>query len=83
MTIISAPTIDILFEELAARGWDLATLAELSGLPLALVTGILDGDESITPHSAMGLARALGTSDTIWLNLNRERAYRTGHRSPT
>ncbi len=81
MTDAPVPTGDILFEELVARQWDLATLAERADLPLALVAGIIDGDEAITARIAVGLSRALGTSAMIWIRL--DRAYRDSCHPPT
>jgi HTH-type transcriptional regulator/antitoxin HigA len=60
-------------EELEARGWTQADLAEILGRPPRLVSEIIGGKRSITPETARGLAEALKTSPQFWMNL--ESAY--------
>lgn len=67
------PPGEFLREELEARGWTQADLAEILGRPPRLVSEIISGKRSITPETAKGLAEALGTSPQFWMNL--ESAY--------
>jgi HTH-type transcriptional regulator/antitoxin HigA len=67
------PPGELLREELEARGWTQADLAEILGRPPRLVSEIIRGKRSITPETAKGLAEALGTSPQLWMNL--ESAY--------
>lgn len=46
-------------------------LAALLALPVSDVTAIVRGTARVTPEIALGLARVLGTSDELWLNLQR------------
>src|SRR5690242_10478878 len=61
-------------EELEARGWSQADLAEILGRPVRLVNEIVLAKRAVTPDTAQGLAAALGTSAQLWMNL--ESAYR-------
>jgi len=61
-------------EEMAARGWSQADLAEILGRPLSSVSRIITGKHRITPYTAQGLAAAFGTSAMYWLSL--DNAYR-------
>ena len=55
-------------DELRARGWTPADLANIMGRPLDTVNEIISGKKSITPETAVGLARAFGTSAELWSN---------------
>jgi HTH-type transcriptional regulator/antitoxin HigA len=65
---------EILQEELDARGWTQADLAEIVDRPVQAINEIVAGKKAITPETALALAHALGTSPEYWLNL--EGAYR-------
>jgi HTH-type transcriptional regulator / antitoxin HigA len=65
---------EILQEELEARGWTQADLAEIVDRPVQAINEIVAGKKAITPGTALALAHALGTSPEYWLNL--EAAYR-------
>jgi HTH-type transcriptional regulator/antitoxin HigA len=64
------PPGDFLREELEARDWTAAHLATLLGCSPQLVEAVLAGQCGISPETARGLARALGTSPDLWLNLD-------------
>jgi HTH-type transcriptional regulator/antitoxin HigA len=67
------PPGDFLREEIEARGWTQAKLAEVLGRPLQTVNAIINGKKAVTPQTAVELAAALGTSAELWMNL--EQAY--------
>jgi plasmid maintenance system antidote protein VapI len=58
-------------DELAARQWSARRLAVEMDCPLAVVDGLLGG-EPLTVRVAAALARALGTSAELWLEVERE-----------
>lgn len=60
---------DILREELEARGWTQADLAEILGRPPRLISEIITAKRAITPETAKGLGEALGTGAQLWMNL--------------
>jgi len=61
--------MEVLNEELKARGWTWKELKKRSGLPAPVVGCMLNGGTPITWRLANGLSRALGTSIDIWMNL--------------
>lgn len=63
------PPGDFLRDELDARSWSIAEFAQIVGLPARTIAAIIDGRESITSATAAPIARALGTSALLWLNL--------------
>lgn len=63
------PPGEILKEELEAREWTQADLAEILGRPVKLVNELVGGKRAITPETAQGLSEALGTSAELWMNL--------------
>lgn len=67
------PPGEFLKEELDARGWSQADLAEILGTAAANVSRIVQGSQTITPEIAKKLGLAFGTSAQLWLNL--ESAY--------
>lgn len=67
------PPGEFLREELEARGWTQADLAEILDRPPRLVNEIIAAKRGITPETARGLAAAFGTSPELWMNL--ESAY--------
>lgn len=64
---------DIIRDELEARNWTQADLAEILGRPLTLVNEILTGRRAITPETAHGLGDAFSVDPQFFLNL--ESAY--------
>jgi addiction module HigA family antidote len=44
-------------------------LAQAIGVPPRRINEIVHGKRAITPDTALRLARALGTSDRFWINL--------------
>jgi plasmid maintenance system antidote protein VapI len=58
-------------DELAARQWSARRLAVEMDCPLAIVDGLLGG-EPLTVRVAAALARALGTSTELWLEVEAE-----------
>jgi HTH-type transcriptional regulator/antitoxin HigA len=68
-------------EELDARGWKQADLAQIMGRPLQAVNELISGKKQITPETALGLAKAFGDDDALyWMNL--ESAYRLSKANP-
>ena len=68
------PPGEFIRDELEARGWTQADLAEILGRPLKAVGEILTGQTAITPETATGLGEAFGVDPRFWMNL--ESAYR-------
>ena len=61
---------EILLEEfLAPLGVSQYRLAQVIDVPARRINEIVHGKRSITPDTALRLARALGTSDRFWMNL--------------
>jgi HTH-type transcriptional regulator / antitoxin HigA len=67
------PPGEFIRDELEARGWTQENLAEILGRPLRTVNAILTGKKSVEPETAIGLAKAFGTSAEFWMGL--ESAY--------
>lgn len=63
------PPGDRLKEELDARGWTQADLADILGRPPRLISEIITAKRAITPETARGLGQALGTGAELWMNL--------------
>ena len=68
------PPGELIREELDARGWTQADLAEILGRPSRVVNEILSGKKAITPETAHGLGEAFGVGAQFWLNM--ESSYR-------
>lgn len=73
------PPGEVLKDELGARGWSQADLATILGRPPRVVSEIIRGKRAISPATASELARPLGTSAQLWLNLGS--AYRLARRA--
>ena len=58
-----------LAEELEALGMSAAGLARQLKVPTNRITGILNGQRSVTGDTALRLAHYFGTSAQFWLNL--------------
>lgn len=58
-----------LAEELKELGMSAAELARQLDVPTNRITGILNGQRSITGDTALRLAHFFGTSAAFWLNL--------------
>lgn len=63
------PPGEFLQEELEARGWSQADLADILGKTPKTVNEIVLGKRRVTPEMARLLSKALGTSASYWLNL--------------
>jgi HTH-type transcriptional regulator/antitoxin HigA len=63
------PPGEFIREELEARGWTQEDLAKILDRPLSTISAILTGRKAVTPETAIGLAKAFGTSAEVWLNL--------------
>lgn len=61
---------EILQDELEARGWTQADLAQILGRPVQVVNEIVAGKKTITAETAIALSKALGTSAEYWLKLD-------------
>ncbi len=75
------PPGEFIREELEARGWTQADLADILGVSLRLVNEIINAKRSITPETAKLLGNALGTNPQLWMNL--ESAYQLWRVRPT
>lgn len=64
------PPGEFLREELEARGWTQADLAQIIGRPANLIAHIIAGKRGITPETARGLSAAFGTTAEFWMNLD-------------
>lgn len=60
----------ILKREMEAMGWSNADLAEVIGMSEKSVSQLLNDKQAITVPTARLLAKALGTSPELWLNLD-------------
>jgi addiction module HigA family antidote len=56
-------------EELEALGMSAAELSRQLQVPTNRITGILNGQRSITGDTALRLSHFFGTSNEFWLNL--------------
>lgn len=63
------PPGDILKTELESRGWTQKELAEIMKWPPQAISELLSGEKRITAEIAFELARTLGTTTELWLNL--------------
>jgi len=61
---------EILQEELEARGWTQADLAQILGRPLQAVNEIIVGRKAITAETAVALSHALDAPAEFWLRLD-------------
>jgi HTH-type transcriptional regulator/antitoxin HigA len=77
---ISLPPGEVIKDELDARGWSQADLAEILGRPPRVVSELVRGKRGISPETAAELAQAFGTSAQLWMNL--ESAYQLARRRP-
>ena len=58
-----------LAEELEALGMSAAALARELKVPTNRITGIINGERTVTGDTALRLGHFFGTSPTFWLNL--------------
>ena len=63
------PPGEVLRAMLSERGWTQADLAHVLGRPKAAVNEIVNGRRAITPETAVGLSKALGTEPAFWMDL--------------
>lgn len=72
---------EILFEEfMQPLGISINALARDLSVPPNRVSEIVNGKRAITADTALRLARCLGTSAELWLNLQTDYALRTARR---
>jgi|SRR5271165_4065994 len=69
MAIMAIHPGEHLAEELEQLGMSAAELARRISVPTNRVTGILNGQRSVTGDTALRLAHFFGTSAEFWLNL--------------
>lgn len=62
---------EILREDLDALGMSAAELARQVKVPVNRITGIMNGQRSVTGDTALRLGRFFGTSGEFWLNLQK------------
>ena len=60
---------ELIRQEICERGWTQGDLAEILGLPIALVNQVVNDRRGITPRTAMALGAAFGTSAESWMTL--------------
>jgi HTH-type transcriptional regulator/antitoxin HigA len=78
----AAPPGYYLRQELEARGWTQAYLAEILGVGFKTINEIITGKRGITAKTAQGLESALGKPATYWMNLQSDyRLHHTGARN--
>lgn len=65
------PPHEYIAELMQERGWTVHDLARAMGMPAVEAAVVMTGAEPISPLHARRLARAFGTSSTLWLNLQR------------
>jgi addiction module HigA family antidote len=64
---------EILAEEfLMPMGITPYKLAQTIHVPLTRITAIIAGERAITPDTGLRLSRALGVSESFWLNLQKD-----------
>ena len=63
------PPGDFIEEELEARGWSQAYLADAMEQDVEIVAELMDGSREVTPDVAERLGAAFGTGAQLWLNL--------------
>ena len=63
------PPGDFIEEELEARGWSQAYLADAMDQDVEIVAELIDGSREVTPDVAERLGAAFGTGAQLWLNL--------------
>lgn len=56
-------------EELAARGWTQAQLAEITGFSPQFINDLIRGRRDVSARFAIILGAAFGTSAEFWMNL--------------
>lgn len=61
---------EILRDELEARNWTQADLAQIIGRPASTITQIIAGNRGITPETAQELSAAFETTPEFWMNLD-------------
>lgn len=66
---------EFLQDELDERGLTYYDLSLMSRVPLDTIRRICTGKLPIARHHAKDLAKALGTSKTLWLELDRQYRY--------
>src|SRR5579859_2653824 len=69
MALVAIHPGEHLAEELNELGMSAAELARKLDVPTNRITGILNGQRSITGDTALRLAHFFGTSPEFWLNL--------------
>lgn len=62
---------EILQDELDALGMSAAALARAINVPANRISQILAGKRNLTADTALRLARYLGTSPDLWMNLQK------------
>ena len=67
---------EILRDEMDERGLSADALAQRLGIPANRVTAILNGQRGVTQDTARRLSRYFGTTQELWLNLQKTWAAR-------
>jgi len=68
------PPGEFIRDEIEARGWSQADLAEILGRPVQAINEMIAAKKAITPETAQRLGEAFGTGAQFWLNV--ENTYR-------
>jgi HTH-type transcriptional regulator / antitoxin HigA len=56
-------------DELEARNWSQADLAEILARPPRLISELISGTRNVSPETAKGLGEAFGTGAELWMRL--------------
>ena len=64
------PPGETIRDELEARGWSQADLAEILGRSEGLVSDLVAGKRGVTAETARGLGEAFGTGPEFWMSLD-------------
>ncbi len=60
----------LIHEELDARGWIQEDLADVMGVSIGRITGIISARRRMSTEMAESLAEAFGTSAIFWLKMD-------------
>lgn len=69
---VAIPPGETIAEELAARGWTQADLSRKMNVSKPYICKLLRGQVRLTQPTAVLLGKALGTSEILWINLERD-----------
>lgn len=65
------PPGEYVADELRERGWTRLRLAKEAGCSVEVIDGLIDEGHLVTSEIANALAKGIGTSPQIWVNLQK------------